>query len=114
MTSILPRRARALAVLAAGALLLAACSTTADTGREHAAAPEPGTGHLHGLGADPADSAVHAAGHRGVFRLDGGKVSRVAGRYQDTMGFTVTGPSTFLASGHPPRPTPMPAHRTWA
>ncbi|WTC47101.1 glycoside hydrolase [Streptomyces anthocyanicus] len=25
----------------------------------------------------------------------------MADRYQDTMGFTVTGPSTFLASGHP-------------
>jgi len=26
---------------------------------------------------------------------------RVADRYQDTMGFTVTGPNTFLGSGHP-------------
>ncbi|MFJ2593730.1 hypothetical protein [Streptomyces erythrochromogenes] len=25
----------------------------------------------------------------------------MADRYQDTMGFTVTGPRTFLASGHP-------------
>ncbi|PWI12287.1 hypothetical protein DIZ27_01455 [Streptomyces sp. NWU339] len=52
---------------------------------------------------------AHAAGHHGVFRLDSGTATRGAGRYQDTMGFTVTGPSTFLASGHPPRPVPRPA-----
>lgn len=63
--------------------------------------PDPGTGHLHGLGVDPGDGTVYAAGHLGVFRLTGGKAIRVADRYQDTMGFTVTGPRTFLASGHP-------------
>ncbi|MFE9842061.1 F510_1955 family glycosylhydrolase [Streptomyces goshikiensis] len=49
----------------------------------------------------PADDAVYAAGHLGVFRLANGTAVRVADRFQDTMGFTVTGPSTFLASGHP-------------
>ncbi|MFG3542103.1 F510_1955 family glycosylhydrolase [Streptomyces clavifer] len=93
------RRGRASALLAAAALLLAAC-----TGRETDAgtpAADPGTGHLHGLGVDPADGTVYAAGHLGVFRLSDGEAVRVADRYQDTMGFTVTGPSTFLASGHP-------------
>ncbi|QYX76156.1 F510_1955 family glycosylhydrolase [Streptomyces akebiae] len=95
------RRGRAAALLAAAAVLLAAC-TGPNTGTEtDAAAADPGTGHLHGLGVDPADGAVYAAGHLGVFRLSGGKAVRVADRYQDTMGFTVTGPSTFLASGHP-------------
>ncbi|GAA3503208.1 hypothetical protein GCM10019016_103180 [Streptomyces prasinosporus] len=97
------RRPRALIPLAVAGLLLAACSatdTTAGTGRD-GAGPDPGTGHLHGLGVDPADGTLYAAGHHGVFRLDGGKAIRVADRYQDTMGFTVTGPSTFLASGHP-------------
>jgi photosystem II stability/assembly factor-like uncharacterized protein len=92
-----------LILLVAVGLLLAGCSstvTTANTGHD-SADPDPGTGHLHGLGVDPADGAVYAAGHYGVFRLDGGKATRVADRYQDTMGFTVTGPSTFLASGHP-------------
>ncbi|MDJ0464101.1 F510_1955 family glycosylhydrolase [Streptomyces sp. H27-C3] len=56
---------------------------------------------MHGLGVDPADGAVYAAGHLGVFRLTGAEAVRVADRYQDTMGFTVTGPGTFLASGHP-------------
>ncbi|KAF3463208.1 F510_1955 family glycosylhydrolase [Streptomyces sp. Tu 3180] len=104
MTRIPRRRPRALILVAAAGLLLAACSatdTTAGTGRDSAAVPDPGTGHLHGLGIDPADGTVYAAGHHGVFRLKDGSATRVAGRYQDTMGFTVTGPSTFLASGHP-------------
>lgn len=50
---------------------------------------------------DPADGSVYAAGHLGVFRLSGTSAVRIADRYQDTMGFTVTGPRTFLASGHP-------------
>jgi hypothetical protein len=89
----------AAALLTATAVLLTACTST-DDGTD-ATTPDPGTGHLHGLGVDPADGAVYAAGHFGVFRLSGGKAVRVADRYQDTMGFTVTGPSTFLASGHP-------------
>ncbi|MFI5571360.1 F510_1955 family glycosylhydrolase [Streptomyces sp. NPDC051740] len=103
MTRIPRRRPRALILLAAVGLLPAACSATditAGTGQD-GTVPDPGTGHLHGLGVDPADGAVYAAGHHGVFRLDGGEAPRVAGRYQDTMGFTVTGPSTFLAGGHP-------------
>ncbi|NEA87113.1 exo-alpha-sialidase [Streptomyces sp. SID9913] len=101
MTSVRIRRRarRAVYFLAATGLLLAACSTP--TTDQHAAVPDPGTGHLHGLGVDPADGAVYAAGHHGVFRLERGTATRVADRYQDTMGFTITGPSTFLASGHP-------------
>ncbi|MFG3133601.1 F510_1955 family glycosylhydrolase [Streptomyces tendae] len=99
----IPRhRSRALILLAATGLLLASCSATDTTGTGgDGAAPDPGTGHLHGLGVDPADGTVYAAGHHGVFRPEGSTATRVADRYQDTMGFTVTGPSTFLASGHP-------------
>jgi hypothetical protein len=99
------RRQAVAALIAAGALLLAACGSSGE--EPSAAAPDPGTGHLHGLSADPADGTVYAAGHLGVFRLTGSKAVRVAGHYQDTMGFTVTGPRTFLASGHP-----SPADRT--
>lgn len=65
--------------------------------------PEPGVEHVHGLGVDPADGVLYAATHFGLFRLpdDDGDATRVANRYQDTMGFTVVGPNTFLASGHP-------------
>lgn len=62
---------------------------------------ELGMGHVHGLGLNPADDRLYAATHTGLFRLDGDGATRVADRYQDTMGFVVTGPDQFLASGHP-------------
>ena len=63
---------------------------------------DPGVTHVHGLGIDPADGTLYAATHHGVFRIpEDGQATRVADRFQDTMGFTVTGPNRFLASGHP-------------
>ena len=57
---------------------------------------------MHGLGVDPADGVLYAATHYGLWRIPGqGDATRVADRYQDTMGFTVVGPGTFLGSGHP-------------
>jgi photosystem II stability/assembly factor-like uncharacterized protein len=51
---------------------------------------------------DPQDGTLYAATHTGLFRIPAsGKAQRVANRYQDTMGFTVIGPETFLGSGHP-------------
>jgi hypothetical protein len=63
--------------------------------------PEPGIEHTHGLGVDPADGVLYAATHFGLLRLEGGRMTRVANRYQDTMGFEVVGPGRFLGSGHP-------------
>ena len=64
--------------------------------------PEPGVLHVHGLGVDPRDGTLYAATHTGLFRIPTtGTAQRVANRYQDTMGFTVIGPETFLGSGHP-------------
>jgi hypothetical protein len=72
--------------------------------------PEPGGGvgdagpiHVHGLGINPSDGALFVATHTGLFRAAQGETSarRVAGRFQDTMGFTVIGPDHFLGSGHP-------------
>ncbi|TFV43759.1 F510_1955 family glycosylhydrolase [Blastococcus sp. TF02A_35] len=58
--------------------------------------------HVHGLGVDPADGMLYAASHFGLFRVpEDGDATRVADRHQDTMGFTVAGPGTFLGSGHP-------------
>lgn len=66
-------------------------------------APDPGAVHVHGLGVNPADGALFVATHTGLFRAGPGEdvARRVAGRYQDTMGFTVVGPDRFLGSGHP-------------
>ena len=58
-------------------------------------------GHVHGLGVDPADQTLYVASHGGVFRLQDGRLQLVAGRAQDTMGFTVVGPNHFVGSGHP-------------
>ena len=105
-----PRPGRALRVVA---LLVAVAAVPAvvwavqrgdRTGSALTAFPgeEPGVVHVHGLGVDPADATLYAATHLGLFRIpEDGKASRVANRYQDTMGFTVTGPGTFLGSGHP-------------
>ncbi|MCZ9348778.1 exo-alpha-sialidase [Streptomyces mutabilis] len=98
---VLWRRCRAAALLTAAAVLLTACTSPGADTEQATTAADPGTGHLHGLGVDPADNTVYAAGHLGVFRLSAGKAVRVTDHYQDTMGFTITGPSTFLASGHP-------------
>ena len=63
---------------------------------------DPGVAHVHGLGVNPASGEVYAATHTGVFRISkDGAATRIADRYQDTMGFTVVGPDHFLASGHP-------------
>lgn len=97
-----------------GAILaaLTACSTGAPPLTEQANAHptaalppvevETGLVHVHGLGVDPADGTLYAATHSGLFRVSQqGKSERVANREQDTMGFSVVGPGTFIGSGHP-------------
>jgi hypothetical protein len=65
------------------------------------ATEDPGLVHVHGLGINPRDGALHAATHTGLFVVRDGGASRVADRFQDTMGFIVVGPDHFIASGHP-------------
>ncbi len=102
---LLPRRTHA--AVALFVLLLSACTsgTAEDQGKDGLALGQdvdPGVAHVHGLGVDPADGVLYAATHYGLFRLpEQGKPERVAARFQDTMGFTVVGPKTFLGSGHP-------------
>ncbi len=64
---------------------------------------DPGPVHVHGLGINPKDRALFLATHTGLYRAAEGQkeATRVADRYQDTMGFTVIGPDRFLGSGHP-------------
>jgi len=105
---ILPRGRVVLALVVAALLSAVAMSLVFPMlkPQEPVAAPstDPGLIHVHGLGVDPADGAVYAASHGGLFRLPddvSGTAVRVADRWQDTMGFTVVGPNRFLASGHP-------------
>lgn len=95
------QRLRAVATGVALSVTLAACGqATSESGET----PDPdlGIGHVHGLGIDPADGALYVAGHHGLFKITSpATATRVADRDQDHMGFTITGPKTFLASGHP-------------
>jgi hypothetical protein len=75
---------------------------TDDDGGDAAVVVDPGVAHVHGLGVDPADGALYAATHSGLFLIpDEGSARRIGGSFQDTMGFTVVGPNRFLGSGHP-------------
>ena len=78
----------------------------ADTSRASSGLPplevETGVQHVHGLGVDPGDGVLYAATHSGLFRLpEEGRAVRVANRAQDTMGFSIVGPGSFIGSGHP-------------
>jgi hypothetical protein len=88
---------------AATALLLLGCGDANDQPSGSVTASDPGVIHIHGLGRNPADDALFIATHTGLFRMASSDRSpeRVAGLYQDTMGFTVVGPDHFLGSGHP-------------
>jgi len=59
-----------LSALVLTALALGACANTADNNPANRPVPEDPhlIGHVHGLGIDPADGTVYAAGHLGVFR----------------------------------------------
>lgn len=104
---------RQLVITAATTVLL--ISSCASEKPDETATAETGDGdqigHVHGLGIDPADNTLYAAGHLGVFRIDeDGVPTRVADRWQDTMAFTITGPNTFLGSGHPDLSENLPPH----
>jgi len=87
----------------ASALVLVGCGGVEDKSPAPASPSDPGVIHIHGLGRNPADDALMIATHTGLFRVGPTEQSaeRVAGLYQDTMGFTVVGPDRFLGSGHP-------------
>lgn len=93
---------RALVGMLVLATILAGCGSGQDEGRPPVV-EDPGAVHVHGLGRNPSDGSLMIATHTGLFRAadDGDEPVRVAGRYQDTMGFTVVGPDHFLGSGHP-------------
>ncbi|WP_448809861.1 F510_1955 family glycosylhydrolase [Agromyces bauzanensis] len=108
-----PSRLAASAALTAGAVILSGCTAAPS---ETPASTPPYVGHIHGLGADPATGQTYAATHTGVWLLPTDDLPatypardrsgleapvQLAGRWQDTMGFTVAGPGLLLASGHP-------------
>lgn len=90
---------------------LAGCTPSTPSADDRTAEGEAFVGHVHGLGVDPADGVLYVATHGGVFQLQDQRLQLVAGRAQDTMGFTVAGPNHFLGSGHPdPTDASQPVH----
>jgi photosystem II stability/assembly factor-like uncharacterized protein len=100
--------------LGAGLVLLVTAVAAAVGWRDDAARPAASDdgrlSHVHGLGVNPADGQLYVATHHGVFRLSDAQATRVGDGRQDTMGFTVTGPNEFLASGHPAPDEDGPPH----
>ncbi|WP_104134438.1 MULTISPECIES: F510_1955 family glycosylhydrolase [unclassified Cryobacterium] len=114
------RRIIALSFPLVGLIILTGCSAndsgsaTVSPSIDSAANPFE---HVHGLGADPLTGETYAATHQGVWRIPTGMLPdtyltgapranttqplQIAGRAQDTMGFTVAAPGQLLASGHP-------------
>jgi hypothetical protein len=100
------RRRNAPVIAVSAVLALTACGGGGNSEAPVTGPPQvfdPGPIHVHGLGVNPRDGALFIATHTGLFRAAPGelKARRVAGRSQDTMGFTVLGPDRFLGSGHP-------------
>ncbi len=92
-------RSTLVAVVGMTVLLASACSTSVTTPSQSDARS---LSHIHGLGVDPADGALYAGTHYGVYRLSSERApERVGDIVQDFMGFTVAGPNHFLGSGHP-------------
>lgn len=92
-------------------LLLAGCGAATDTSvtsrDEHHDAGGLPSPHVHGAAINPGDDLVYLATHDGLFRYDDTGPTRV-GPVIDLMGFTLTGPDQFYASGHPGEGTDLP------
>ncbi len=100
-----PSRSRValLGGLVAAIVVLAGILTVAGRGSD-GAADEGGPielAHIHGLGVDPTSGDLYAGSHYGLIRLPERGEPRRVSEVQDFMGFTVSGPNRFLASGHP-------------
>ncbi|MCZ3388890.1 MAG: exo-alpha-sialidase [Actinomycetia bacterium] len=88
-------------------LVVAGCSahdpTPAPTVQSGAVPLSQSLEHLHGLAVDPADGAVYAGTHNGIWLVNPntGAIKLVGESRDDYMGFTAAGPGRFMASGHP-------------
>lgn len=91
------------------ALLLVVAGCSADDPPEARTVPSGAVAlsesleHIHGLAVDPADGAVYAGTHNGIWLVNPntGAIELVGESRDDYMGFTAAGPGKFMASGHP-------------
>ena len=99
-----PRRGLVQGIVGAGivaSLALTGCGqgeSTNAAGNEAATLP---SSHVHGISRDPGSGKVNLATHEGLFVLQADANWQQVGPEVDLMGFAVSGPGTFYASGHP-------------
>jgi hypothetical protein len=106
MRQLLIRRSFSLLPLVLVTAALAGCGGSSESNTETfegVPSEDPGPIHVHGLGLDPETKTLYIATHTGLWQLPEGasEATRIADRYQDTMGFTVVRSGLFLGSGHP-------------
>jgi len=92
------------------ALALSGCSSqgAAPEPKSVAAGALPGE-HVHGISRDPGSGKVNLATHEGLFVLQPDASWLQVGPAVDLMGFAISGPGVFYASGHPAEGVDLPA-----
>ena len=92
------------------ALALSGCSSqgAAPEPKSVAAGALPGE-HVHGISRDPGSGKVNLATHEGLFVLQPDASWLQVGPTVDLMGFAISGPGVFYASGHPAEGVDLPA-----
>jgi len=92
----------------AAALVLSGCGQGDPEPGSRAAAELP-SDHVHGVSRDPGSGQVNLATHEGLFVLQSDASWKQVGPVVDMMGFAISGPGTFYASGHPADGVDLPA-----
>ena len=93
----------------AAALALTGCSQgAAPAPKSVATGALPGE-HVHGVSRDPGSGKVNLATHEGMFVLQPDGSWKQVGPTVDLMSFSISGPGTFYASGHPADGVDLPA-----
>ena len=93
----------------AAALVLSGCSRGTPPEPGSRAAAELPSEHVHGISRDPGSGKVNLATHEGLFVLQSDASWQQVGPVVDMMGFAISGPGTFYASGHPGAGVDLPA-----
>ena len=102
MTHLPRRRALAIAIVGAGiaaTLALTGCSQGSPSASQGNPAEDLPSSHVHGVARD--SGKVNLATHEGLFVLQPDASWKQVGPVVDWMGFAVSAPGVFYASGHP-------------
>ena len=91
------------------ALALAGCGQSDSPAPKSVAAGALPSDHVHGVSRDPGSNKVNLATHEGLFVLQPDASWKQVGPVVDMMGFAISGPGTFYASGHPADGVDMPS-----